>query len=205
LDTSFSEIQLERFNKIIESLEREGIFIPFKHIANSAGILNVPHSIKSFYNMARPGLALYGVSSAVQTKREISLKPVLSFKTWIVYLKTVQAGRTISYGKTYEASKKNKIATISIGYGDGYSRLLSNKGEVIIRGKTARISGVVTMDQTMIEVGHIPDVSVGDEVVLVGKNGDENISVRDIAGKMGTIPYEVLCSIGKRVARIKVK
>lgn len=202
-DEHFSKEQIKRFDSVIFDVEKDGINIPFKHIANSIGIINIPDSLK--YNMVRPGIAIYGIDPDDNMKRNVDLKPVLSLRTWIVYLKSVLKGRTISYGRTYAPKKRTKIATISIGYGDGYNRLLSNKGEVIVRGKKAKVVGVVTMDQTMIDVGAIGGVSVGDEVVLIGSEGGVSVTVREIAKLISSIPYEIVCYIGRRVKRIRVE
>lgn len=202
-DEHFSKEQLKHFDSVINEVEKEGINIPFKHIANSAGIINMPESLK--YNMVRPGIAIYGIEPDDNLKRNVNLKPVLSLRTWIVYMKSVVKGRSISYGRTYIPKKRTKVATISIGYGDGYNRLLSNKGEVVVRGQKAKVVGTVTMDQTMVDVGSVAGVSVGDEVVLIGAEGGASVTVREIAKIISSIPYEIVCYIGRRVKRIRVE
>ncbi len=200
-DKTFSLTQIERFRQIIVRLGEEGINIPLKHMANSAAILNFP---ESYFDLVRPGLILYGLYPSLEMKRELDLRPALSLKTKIVYLKKTSSGRTISYGRTYVTGKETIIATIPVGYGDGYSRFLSNKGEVLVKGKRAPVRGRICMDQTMVEVGHIPGVEVGDEVVLIGRQGEESITVEEIAERIGTVPHEIVSRLGKRVPRVYV-
>jgi alanine racemase len=145
---------------------------------------------------------LYGYHPAPNLRRLISLKPVLRWKTAILSLKLVPAGDTVSYGRTYQCCKESRIAILPVGYADGYNRRLSNRGEVIIRGKRAKVLGMVCMDLTMVDVSEVPGVQVGDEVVLLGKQGPEEITAAEMAGWIESIPYEVLCSIGKRVPRV---
>lgn len=201
-DKSFTKEQIKRFKGVLEKLEGEGIDIPLRHAANSAGILNFS---ESYFNMMRPGLALYGIYPSEYVSRSLDLHPVMSLKSKVIYLKRVKKGATISYGKTYVPNKNTTIAILPIGYEDGYNRLLSNKGEVIIRGKRVRIAGRVCMDQTIIDVGEVPDVKVGDEIVLIGEQGKEKVSVEEIAKKVNTVPHEVVCRIAERVPRIYLK
>lgn len=200
-DKTFSLTQIERFKQVIARLGEEGIDIPLKHMANSAAILNFP---ESYFDLVRPGLLLYGLYPSLEMKRELNLRPALSLKTRIVYLKRTPPGRPISYGRTYITERETVIATLPVGYGDGYSRFLSNKGEVLVRGKRAPIRGRICMDQTMVEVGHIPGVEVGDEVVLIGRQGEESITVEEIAERIGTVPHEIVSRLGKRVRRVYV-
>jgi alanine racemase len=199
-DQPFTSLQYERFVSVIEQLEREGIKIPLKHAANSSAILNFP---SSYLNMVRPGLIIYGVYPP-GLPQTLDLKPVMSFKTKVVYLKEVPAGWDISYGRTYTTDKITKVATLAVGYGDGYNRRMSNKGEVIIRGKIAPIIGTVCMDQCLCDVTHIPHVSIGDEVILIGKQGINEITADDLAQKAGTISYEVFCNINSRVQKFYI-
>lgn len=201
-DKSFTREQIKRFKEVLEKLGEEKIDIPFKHAANSAGVLNFP---EGYFNMVRPGLALYGIYPSGYISRSLDLHPVMSLKSKVIYLKRVSKGATISYGKTYVTNKNTTIAILPIGYKDGYNRLLSNKGEVILKGKRVRIAGRVCMDQTIIDVGEVPDVKVGDEVVLIGKQGRERVSVEEIAKKVDTVPHEVVCRIAERVPRIYLK
>jgi alanine racemase len=201
-DKSFTKEQIKRFKGVLKELKGEGINIPFRHAANSAGILNFP---ENYFNMVRPGLAIYGIYSSEHVSRSLALHPVMSLKSKVIYLKKVKKGATISYGKTYITNKSTTIAILPIGYEDGYNRLLSNQGEVIIRGKRVRIAGRVCMDQTIIDVGEVSDIEVGDEVVLIGKQGKERISVEEIAKKVNTVPHEVICRIAERIPRIYLK
>ena len=199
-DQTFSHEQLDAFNRIVAALEAAGVRIPLRHTAGSSAIAHLP---ASRFNMVRPGLALYGHASSPHLAKEhpLGVRPVLALKTRVVFVKEAAPGRTISYGRTFTTDKPMRVATLAIGYGDGYSRELSNRGEVLVRGRRARILGVVTMDQTMVDVTNVPGVSVGDEAVLIGRQGDEEITVTELAAHMRAIPYIVTCSISKRVVR----
>lgn len=196
-DPDFTNLQLERFKAVLSDLENTGIQIPIKHAANSAAILGFP---ESFFNMVRPGLMIYGLYPG-EVPKAIDLKPALSLKTRIFYLKEVPPGWTISYNRTYTTKRPTLVASLAIGYGHGYPRRLSNIGEVLIRGKKAPIVGVVCMDQCLCDVTHIPGVDIGDEAVLIGSQGDETITTDEVAEKSGTISYEILCGINARVPR----
>jgi len=198
-DTTFTDRQLEDFLKVTEKARESGIEIPLCHIANSGALINRK---ESHLDMVRPGIMLYGVYPAPQYRPRVELKPVLSLKTRIAYLKTVESGRTISYGLTHRIRKKTRVATLPIGYGDGFSRAHSNRGEVLIRGQRAPIIGIVTMDQIMVDVGDIDGVAVGDEAVLIGEQGGARITAEEIAERIGTKSYEVLAQLGKRVSRV---
>lgn len=195
----YTNLQIERFQSTISMIEKNNIHIPIKHSANSSAILNFP---ESYFNMVRPGIAIYGIYPCHNSKIKLCLKPALSLKTKVVYLKEVAQGESLSYGRTYITQRTTKVATIAIGYGHGLNRKLSNNGEVIIRGKKAPIIGTICMDQSLCDVTHIRDVSVGDEVIVIGKQGEGEIRVDDLAEKVGTISYEVLCNISKRVPRL---
>jgi len=197
-DEAFTILQLERFNSVISNVDRMGIHIPLRHAANSAAVLGLP---ASYFNMVRPGLMIYGLYP-IGSPREIELRPALSLKTRVVYLKEVSAGWSISYGRTYIAQEPTVVATLAIGYGHGYNRRLSNSGEALIRGIKAPIIGTVCMDQCLCDVTHILGVSIGDEVVLIGRQGDEEITTDEVAQKAGTISYEILCAINARIPRI---
>lgn len=193
---SFTSYQIGLFEDIITELKKKGIRIPFIHAANSLGIT----SYKSgHFNMVRPGIILYGLYP--KRDMDIKLKPVLSLKTKVVYIKEVPSGWGISYGHIYVTNRKTKIVTLPIGYGDGYPRHLSNKGPVLIRGKRFKISGRVCMDQIMIDVGSF-NVSIGDEVVLMGHQKRNKIGCEEIARLINTIPYEIVCGLGSRIPRI---
>ncbi|MFI5303464.1 MAG: alanine racemase [Nitrospiria bacterium] len=189
--------QLKLWGKILDELQEFQLKSPQIHLANSAAIASL-RKLES--NPVRPGLMLYGYSSV--KKLQPSLEPVLTFKTRIVHLKTVPAGTPISYGGTFVTSRQSIIATLPVGYADGYWRALSNCGKVLIHGKRVPVVGRVCMDMTMIDVTKLSNLDVGEEAVLIGKQGKEFISADEVARWIGTIPYEVLCGIGKRVPRI---
>lgn len=198
-ESSFTVHQLKCFLEVAEKARKIGIEIPIKHIANSGALISMK---ESRLDMVRPGIMLYGAYPAPHYRECIELRPVLSLKTRIAYLKTVAPGRTISYGMTYTVKKKTRVATLPIGYGDGFSRAHSNRGEVLIRGRRAPIIGIVTMDQIMVDVGDIDGVAVGDEAVLIGEQGGVRITAEEVAERIGTISYEVLSQLGKRVSRV---
>ncbi len=197
-DSEFAIRQLNVFNGVLEELRRNGINPPVIHAANSAAIIRLK---KSHFNMVRPGLMLYGVFP-IDKKWDISLKPVMLLRSKVVQIKRIPEGSSVGYGKSFIARRESLIATIPIGYADGYSRRLSNSGNVIIRGKKASVAGNVCMDMTMVDVTDHHGVCVGDEVVLIGRQGDELIAAEDLARLTGTIPYEILSCIGKRVPRV---
>ncbi|MCK4387944.1 MAG: alanine racemase [Dehalococcoidia bacterium] len=201
-DKSFTESQIGKFKQVVARLEENGIQIPIQHAANSAGVLNFP---SSYFDMVRPGIIIYGLYYSRGVAVAENLEPAMSFKTAIIYLKTVAPEASISYGRTFTTEKESIIATLPVGYADGYNRLLSNKREVLIKGRRAPIVGRVCMDMTMIDVSHIPEVKIGDEVVLFGKQGDAEIPMDEIADKTNTIVNEVACSIGKRVPRVYLR
>lgn len=193
--------QYKIFNNIIIELEKQGVNIPIKHCSNSAAIIDMPD-----VNMdcVRVGIALYGMYPSDEVdKTKVKLTPAMELKSHIICLKEVEKGVGISYGATYVTSEKTKVATVSVGYGDGYRRSLSNKGYVLIRGQKAPILGRVCMDQFMVDVTHIKDVQRGDVVTLLGKDGDMEITAEELAGMAGeTFNYEIVCDIGKRIPRV---
>ncbi|MBI5408639.1 MAG: alanine racemase [Nitrospirae bacterium] len=191
-DKIFADKQLARFLLLKSGLKRSKIVFKYYHIANSAAVLSMPDA---HLNMVRPGIMLYGYG-------DDGLKPVLSLKSKILLLKKVPSGAPISYGRTFVTKRKSVIATIPIGYADGYNRRLSNLGEALINGKRAPVAGRVCMDTIMVDVTDIPGVDEDSEVVLIGRQGKEKITAADIADKIGTIPYEVLTSIGQRINRV---
>jgi len=200
-DRSFTENQIAVFKRTVDSicleclLERAKICV---HASNSAAILAYP---QADFDAVRPGIMIYGIYPSKSLPRTISIKECLTLKTRIVFLKKVPPGTPISYGRTYVTTEARLIATLPVGYADGYSRRLSNCGEVVVKGVRVPVVGTVCMDQTMIDVTEVPGVDLGDEVILYG-GGYECLSVSNIAEKIGTIPYEVLCNIGSRVRRI---
>ena len=200
-DSAFTNLQIKRFRDVLDALDTIKVCIPLRHMANSGAILDYP---EAYFNMVRPGLSLYGLYPSEDVSRDVGIKPVMSFKTRIIHIKDMDAGDVVGYGRTYRIAKPTRVATLPMGYDDGYSRLLSNQGKVIIRGKKASIIGRVCMDQCFIDVTDIKDVSVGDEVVLYGNQGKETISIGSVAKQLNTIPYEVICSISNRVPRIYI-
>lgn len=198
-DKVMTTLQIESFENVLKNMEDARINVKYKHAANSIALVDWK---KSHMNLVRTGILLYGVYPKKDFQTKFILSPVMSLKTKIVYLKDTPPGRSISYGRTYITQKHTKIATIPIGYADGYGRILSNKAEALIKGQYARIVGMVTMDQTLLDVGHIDDVKIGDEVVLIGKQNEAQISVEKIAKLSGTIPYEILSTITDRVPRV---
>ena len=203
VDKEFSNLQLKRFKNIIKSIEKEGINIEIKHIANSGAIIDIE---ESYFDAVRPGIILYGYypSNEVNQNR-LNLKPVMTLKSNIVYIKEVEKGTAISYGRKFTADKKMKIATIPIGYADGFTRLLFGKASVIIGNKLCPVVGKICMDQCMVDVSECEDIKVSDEVIIMGKTSEFNISADVIASKIDTISYEVLCMVSKRVPRVYVE
>ncbi len=198
-EKAFTNLQIKTLNALVEDLKATGISFPIIHCANSAGIIDFP---ESHFDMVRPGILLYGSSPFDDKRNDLDIEPVLSWKTRIIQISHIQKRKPISYGGTFVTKRDSVIATIPVGYADGYARLLSNKSSVLINGKSAPQVGRVCMDLTMIDVTGISDVSVGDEVVLVGKQGRKEIQAKDLSEKTNTIPYEILCGIGNRTTRI---
>lgn len=198
-EKDYTLAQWNRFQKALEVCQKEGLQCRYVHMANSANLILFPEYSG---NMVRPGLMLYGSYPSPIFEGRIDLKPVLTLKTQIHFLKSVPPGSRISYGGTFVTQRESLIATLPIGYADGYSTLLSNRGEVLIRGKRAPVVGRVCMDLITVDVTDIPGVKKGDEVVLIGKQVEERITAEEIASTIGSIPYEVFCLIGKRVPRV---
>lgn len=198
-DTDYTQWQLDNFMKVKGLFEKAGFHFKFVHAANSGAILQ--HS-KSDFNLARPGILMYGIYPSPETRKTVSVRPAMSLLSKIVMIRKVPAGSYVSYGRTFRAKRAMKIATIPIGYGDGYSRFFSNKGEMLLRGKVAKIVGRVTMDQTLIDVTEVENARVGDEALLFGKRGRYHLPLERIAALIDTIPYELLCTLGKRVPRV---
>lgn len=192
--------QIALFEKMCRMLEDKGVEIPLKHCSNSAGIVDIP---EANMNIVRAGIILYGLwPSDEVSKMNLDLQPVMSLKSHISYLKELEAGRRISYGGTYVTSEKQIIATIPVGYGDGYARALSNKGYVLIRGQKAPICGKVCMDQFMVDVSHIEGVKVGDAVTLLGQDGANVITMEELGAISDRFNYEFACLITPRVPRV---
>ena len=202
-DKTMTYNQIKMFDDFCEKLENAGINIPQKHLCNSAGIMEFP---SAYANMVRNGIITYGLYPSDEVnKDEIALSPAMSIKSHVVYVKEVDENFTVSYGATYVTDGKTKVATIPIGYADGYPRALSNKGRVLIKGKSAPIIGRVCMDQMMVDVTDIDDVKQGDVVTIVGTDGDETITVEELANNSGSFNYEFVCNVNKRVPRVYIK
>ncbi|MDR0724039.1 MAG: alanine racemase [Endomicrobium sp.] len=200
-DSDFTKLQLGTFSKIVR-YARQDLGLKFiTHAANSAALFK---NKRTHFDMVRPGISLYGLNPFKHCESILKLKPVLSWKTRITFLKKVPSGFCVSYGRTFVTNKASVIATIPVGYADGYSRLLSNKSDVLIRGKRCPVIGRITMDMTIVDVTGVKGVSLGDEVVLIGLQGKEQIKVDELAKIQDTINYEIVCSISSRVARIVV-
>ncbi|HCJ66659.1 MAG TPA: alanine racemase [Elusimicrobia bacterium] len=217
LDLEYTSLQIDILKKIKDELDKEGVIVPYYHIANSAAFLRHPESWE-YFNLVRLGLLLYGLLPYKDARKDIEVKPVLSLKTKIVFLKKVPAGRKISYGGTFVTKRESWIATLPIGYADGYSRFLSNPcpsspgdfgrrgGEVLVKGNRVPVIGRVTMDMIMVDLtdlisAGIP-IEVGEEVVLIGEQGRGRITVEELAEKIGTISYEIVCGLSKRLPRV---
>ncbi len=190
--------QIDLFTDIVAQLEAQNIKIPLKHTSNSSIALQKPKT----FNTVRPGISIYGLYSSGKVPKSYNLRQVMSLKTRIVNIQQLEKGKTVSYGRTFKAKRDSLIATLPIGYSDGYRRELSNRGKVLINGKTAPIAGVIRMDFTYIDITDVPDAKIGDEAVIFGKQGDEFISIESIAETANTIPYEITCAIGSDVPRI---
>lgn len=201
-DLNYTLEQIGRFSWLLEMLEVQEVTTRYRHAANSLAVIRLP---AYQFNMVRPGIVLYGVCPTLEHLpdwEQISLTPALSLKTRIVFLKHTPKGRSLGYGGTYTTQRSTRIATLPIGYGDGYPVALSNKAKVLIRGSQAPVVGQISMDQTLVEVGHIPGVQVGDEVVLIGTQQHQRISLEELSRLAGRIQYEFLCGITARVPRI---
>ncbi len=198
-DKAYTNMQFERFMKMDKMLKDRGLNIPIRHAANSAAIMDIDSMM---LNMVRPGIILYGAYPSDEVVKEnLDLRPVMSIKTHVSFVKEVEKGDCISYGRTYTAPDKRKIATIPVGYADGFIRAYAKEGKVLIKGKFAPIVGRICMDQFMVDVTDIDDVKINDEVVLMGTQGENSITADDIAKALNTINYEVFCTLSKRVPR----
>jgi alanine racemase len=204
-DGATTRTQVQRFRHTLKVLRAYGVEPQWRHLSNSAGVISLPEVRDGAeLNLVRPGLMLYGVAPAPWLSSQARLAPVLSWKTAVVHLKRVPAGTPVSYGGTWVATREAVIATLPVGYADGYSRQYSNRAEVLVRGQRAKIAGRVCMDMCMVDVTDIPDVQVGDEVVLLGAQGREAITADELAKLADTISYEVLCAVSSRVPRVAI-
>ncbi len=198
-DKTSAFAQKERFDNFLSLLENNGITIPVKHICNSAGTID----LDCHYDMVRMGIAIYGLYPSDEVKTDkVELKPAMEIISHIIHIKDIEEGTGVGYGHTYYAPEKRRIATVCIGYADGFNRSLSNKGCVLIKGKRAPIIGRVCMDQIMVDITDIDNVSVGDYVVIIGTNGDEAITAEEFGEMCGSFNYEVICTFMPRVVRI---
>lgn len=202
-DKGPARTQMKQYQEFLKKLQKRGIEIPLCHCANSAGIIE---GIGTELGAVRAGISIYGLYPSDEVdKTLVSLIPALSWRARITYIKTIPAGASVSYGGTFTASRLVRAATIAVGYGDGYSRNLSGRGYVLIRGKKAPILGRICMDQLMVDVTDIPEACEEDEAVLLGRSGDLAITAEEMAELSGGFHYEILCGIGKRVPRIYLK
>lgn len=203
LDKTFSRQQEEKFNKFYSILTSAGINIPMKTLANSASVMEIP---SVYFDACRPGIILYGCYPSDEVdKNELAIKPVMSVKANIVHLKDVPEGFSVGYGRKFISTRPSKIATLALGYADGYPRPYSQYAKVIVNGHIAPIAGNICMDQCMVDVTDVPDVKVGDEVIIMGTDGTHTILADDIARATGTINYEIVCAFGQRLPKVYVK
>lgn len=202
-DKTFTMMQLEKFEWMTQRLEEEGVTFPYVHASNSAGIIDVR---RADYNLVRAGIAIYGLYPSEEVDKEkVQLKPALSLKSHIAFVKDIPAGTPVSYGGDFVSEHQMRIATIPIGYGDGYPRSLSDTGYVLIRGKKAPIIGRICMDQFMVDVSDIPEVKFGDKVTLIGRDQEGYLPVEKLSELSGRFNYEFVCDLGKRIPRVYVQ
>ena len=197
-DKTYAHRQLEQFNAIVQQLAQHDLRFKYLHAANSGAILDLP---QSYFNLVRPGVIMYGYYPSDETSESIPLEPAMSLRTEILHVKRVPAGTFISYNSTFQTRETTTIATLPIGYADGVPRRFSSNFEMLVRGRRCPLIGRVCMDQIMIDLGDMQNVQAGEEVVLLGKQGDEEISIYEWCRRLKTIPYEVTCGISKRVGR----
>lgn len=201
-DKEYTHEQFDRFSSAINKVKHQGVAAKNElkcQVANSATIIDLPEYA---LDIVRPGIMMYGLPPSRQVNQNFDLKPVMSLKAKIVFLKTVPPGTAISYGATYVTEEEEKIATLPLGYADGYPRLLSNKADVLVNGQRAPIRGRICMDQIMVDVTEIPGVEIGDEVTLIGRENNRQITATELAETVGTINYEIVSRLGKRVPRV---
>jgi len=199
IDKSFTEKQIRDYLWMKDKLAKRGIVFDYYHCSNSAGIIDMP---EANMDMVRAGISTYGLYPSEEVRKEnVPLKPAMELIGHVAYVKWVEAGTPISYGGTFVTERRTKIATIPLGYGDGYARSLSNKADVLIRGKRARVIGRICMDQFMVDVTDIDDVEYGDKVTLIGFDGDEHIPVEELGDIADRFSYEFVCDLGKRIPR----
>lgn len=200
-DLTFAREQLKRFQTFYDKLKNAGLNIPIRHTANSAAIIQFP---ESHFELVRLGISLYGFPPSAYVGGNVGLEPVMSWKAKVSHVQSIKTGETVSYGRTFQAAYPTRVATVPVGYADGLRRALSNNGEMLIHGRRSAIIGRVCMDQTMLEVTKSPGVQVGDIVTILGKDGYDQITAAEMAEWLGTISYEVVCGISKRVPRVYI-
>ncbi|HKB49112.1 MAG TPA: alanine racemase, partial [Ktedonobacterales bacterium] len=198
-DQSYARRQLERFNAVLRALQARGLRPPLVHAANSAAMLALP---EARFDLVRPGVAIYGLHPSDEVRLPPAFRPALAFKTQVAQVKDIPPGEGISYGATYVTTTTTRIAVLPVGYADGFRRAPTNWGEVLVRGRRAPLLGRVCMDQCMVDVTHISGVRTGDEVVLIGRQGDDEITAEAVARRLGTIAYEVVAELLARVPRV---
>ena len=201
-DKNYAQLQFSHFQEVIHQLKQNNIHIPLKHCANSGAIIDLP---ETYLDIVRPGVMMYGYYPSSETSESVPIKPALTFKTRISHIKEVPQKTSISYGRKFTTAETCRIATIPVGYADGYNRLLGNKAKVTIKGKQYPVVGRVCMDLILINIGQDTNINIGDEVILFGKKEDNNFTVNEICDLIDTIPYEVTCWISKRVPRYYIK
>lgn len=198
-DKSFATVQTERFDSFVAALEKEGISIPLKHMCNSAGTID----LKKHYGMVRLGIALYGIYPSDEVDRsQVELTPAMEVFSHVIHVKEIEAGTGVGYGQIYTATEKRKIATVAIGYADGFNRCLTDGGYILINGRRAPLVGKVCMDQIMVDVTDIDGISVGDKAVILGRSGDEEITADDFGSMANSFAYEVICTFMPRIKRV---
>ena len=203
LDKSYAEFQFKRFSELLNDLKSEGVLPALRHAANSGAIINMPHT---HLDMVRAGISLYGLYPSSEVSRDhLQLAPAMALRARVIHIKTVPAGFAVSYNSTWQSSTETTLATVPVGYGDGFSRSFSNHGQMLVHGQRAPIVGRVCMDLTLLDVGHIPQVKVGDEVVIFGRQKNRVLSADELAACIDTINYEIVSTLTNRVPRIYLR
>lgn len=197
-DLSYTKLQLERFNEVLRFYDKRGLQPPIRHASNSGAILQMP---EANFDMVRPGIMLYGVYPSLETKKTIEVKPALMWKSLVVYFKVIKAGHPVGYGSAWKNDRDIRAVTVPVGYGDGYLRSMSHKAEVLLNGKRYPVVGTISMDQIVANIENDSAYN-GDEIILIGSDGQNTITVEELAQWAGTIPYEILTNINTRVPRV---
>jgi alanine racemase len=197
-DEAFTAAQLASFQGVLDRLEAAGLQPPLVHAANSAAAFRFPAARRG---MVRSGIALYGVDPGVFARLGVALRPMLSLRARVVALRTIEPGEAVGYDQRFRAPRRTRVAVVPVGYHDGYSYRLGNRGRILVGGRSAPVIGSVTMDYLMADVTDLPGAAVGDVATLIGRDGEQELSVEELARIVGTIPYELTCRIGPRVPR----